>query len=63
MVAIHKKIPLDENAKYMNTRYISTVLVDIYARSKGLKEIFEQRVSLSNPAIFTSTSLTIISEC
>lgn len=58
-VAIHKKMPLDENAKYVNTRYMNTVLVGIYARTKGLKEIIEQRVSLSNFAIFTSTLLTI----
>ena len=63
IIAIHKKTPTDENAKYVNGRYIPTVLIGIYARVKGLKEIIEQRVSLRNFSIVTSTLLTAILEC
>lgn len=44
-VAIRKKIPLDENAKYINTRYINPALVRLYEKFEGLKKIVEQPVS------------------
>ena len=44
-VAIHKKIPRDENMKYVNTQFINEVLLGIYAGARGLRNIIEQLVS------------------
>lgn len=46
-VAIHKKIPLDENAKFVNTKYVSPVLLDLYGRVKGFRNFIDQNVSIT----------------
>ncbi|KAF9780748.1 hypothetical protein BJ322DRAFT_1011530 [Thelephora terrestris] len=50
-VAIHKKMPLDENAKFINTRYVNSVLAELYGRVRGLRHIIEQPNAKSTPCI------------
>ena len=44
-VAIHKKTPLDENAKYVNAKYVNSVLLRLYGKITGLRNIIDQPVS------------------
>ena len=44
-VAIRRKIPLDENMKYVNARYVNSLLLHLYAKIHGLRNIIEQPVS------------------
>lgn len=44
-VAISKRMPSDENMKFNNARYVSSVLLRLYARIHGLRNIIEQPVS------------------
>ena len=40
-VAIRKKAPPDENAKYVHTKHVNSVLVRLYSKVTGLRSIIE----------------------